>query len=238
MIYIGTSGYNYKHWVDNFYPKDLSQRKWLKYYSGFFNTVELNVTFYRLPQEKAFLSWYKETPKDFKFCLKGSRFITHVKKLKDVNELVKNFMNQAKLLKEKLEVVLWQFPENFKSNLERLEVFLKILKAYKIRFAFEFRNESWFIDEVYELLKKYNYSLVIADSSQWPYVEKITSNFLYLRFHGGQELYGSKYSEKELETQAKKIKDWQRKADVYVYFNNDFRGFAVENALKLKELTK
>jgi len=247
-LYIGTSGYSYGHWISRFYPKNLPQKSWLSYYCQFFNSVELNVTFYRLPKEEAFLLWYKETPVSFIFSVKGSRFITHVKKLKNVEEPVKLFMERASLLKEKLGVILWQFPKNFKLNLERLEGFLKILKKYKTRFVFEFRNESWFVKEVYNLLEKYNRALVIADSPQlcssifagqaiWPHVGGITADFLYIRFHGPRKLYGSKYSKKELEDWAFKIKNWQKQAkDVYAYFNNDFQAFAVKNARQLKSL--
>ena len=164
-ILIGTSGYNYPHWGGGvFYPKKLPQRRWLEFYSREFNTVELNVTFYRLPQESAFLSWRKRTPDGFKFAVKGSRFITHVKRLKDPGQPLKLFFSRVKLLKEKLGPVLWQLPPSFKSNPKRLAGFLKALKKYKsIRQAFEFRNETWFSDEIFKMLKLENASLCSAD---------------------------------------------------------------------------
>lgn len=242
-IYIGTSGYSYPHWRGIFYPQDLSESKWLEYYSKFFSTVELNVTFYRLPQESAFLSWYKRTHEDFLFAVKGSRFITHVKKLKDVKESLKLFFSRAKILKEKLGVVLWQFPESFQyqvSSVKKLEDFLKTLshvtKSMSLRHAFEFRHESWFYEEIYDLLRKYNSALVIADSNRWPQTEEITADFIYIRFHGGKSLYSSEYSKKELESWAKKIKKWVLKRNVFIYFNNDAYGFAVKNAEQLKRI--
>lgn len=249
-IYIGTSGYSYPHWQDVFYPSDLSQSKWLEFYTQYFNTVELNVTFYRLPQESAFKTWHQKTPDDFIFSIKGSRFITHVKKLKDVEESLKLFLDRCSILEEELGVILWQFPPNFKLaigdkesgiRIERIEKFLKLLISYRLslnaRYAFEFRHESWFCQEVYDLLKQYNCALVIADSPSWPAVEEITANFVYIRFHGGQELYGSNYSQKELKNWAEKIKVWSKQGlDVYCYFNNDAYGYAIENAKMLKRL--
>lgn len=243
-IYIGTSGYSYEHWKSLFYPKDLPSYKWLEYYTKYFNTVELNVTFYRLPQKSAFKSWYKRTPKDFLFVCKGSRFITHVKKLKGVKKATKLFFTRANLLQEKLGVILWQLPPSWKVNLERFEEFLKILDLYKrqkglpsIRQAFEFRNETWFCKKVFDLLKRYRIGLVIADSPRYPLIERVTSDFVYLRFHGGKILYGSEYSKRELKDWAKKIKKWQRKKlDIYGYFNNDAQAFAIKNAKELKRL--
>jgi len=236
-IYIGTSGYQYYHWRGLFYPENLISYKWLEYYAKFFKTVELNVTFYRLPPESAFKGWSRRTPKDFIFVLKGSRFITHVKKLNNIREATKLFFDRAKLLKEKLGIVLWQLPPGWKVNADRLEKFLKFVSKDKIRQAFEFRNETWFCSEVYKLLKKYRAGLVIADSPYYPKIEKITANFVYLRFHGGRVLYGSEYSKKELTEWAKKIKKWLRRGlDVYVYFNNDANAYAVKNARELVKL--
>ena len=238
--YIGTSGYNYSHWSNGvFYPEGLTQNKWLEYYCQFFNSVELNVSFYRLPSKKTFQNWYKRTPKDFYFVVKGSRFITHVKKLKDCKEPLKMFLENASGLKERLVCILWQLPPGLKKDLKRLEDFLKLLKksVNNIRQAIEFRNKSWFDRENYDLLKRYNTCLCFAHSDRWPCVKEITSDFLYLRFHGGEILYGSNYSESQL-------KEWADFAlsttinRIFAFFNNDAHGFAVKNALKLKELLK
>ncbi len=239
-IFVGTSGYSYQHWRGIFYPEDLPEREWLEYYAKHFNTVELNVSFYRLPKKEVFKGWRKRTPKDFIFSVKGSRFITHIKKLKDCEEPLETFFKNALGLKEKLKVVLWQLPARFKVSPERLTDFCKILKkkySKNIHHAFEFRDESWFCDEICEILKKYNFGLVIAHSRQWPVKEIITADFVYLRFHGGEELYGSEYSSKELCAWAEKVKKWRPEV-VYSYFNNDARGFAVKNAKEFQTLLK
>lgn len=232
--FVGTSGWSYPHWQDVFYPDGLSQSKWLEHYAQFFNCVELNVTFYRLVQKKTFHNWYKRTPDKFYFVAKGSRFITHIKKLKGIGESLALFIDNAKGLKEKLSAVLWQFPPGFKRDLKRLETFLKLLKKTKIRQAFEFRHQTWFDREVYALLKKYNACLCIAHSGHFPCVREITADFVYLRFHGGESLYSSDYSDREL-------KEWSdfaksTKKDIFAFFNNDAYGYAVKNALKFRGL--
>lgn len=242
MIKIGTSGYSYFHWRGVFYPENLPPSKWLEYYSHYFDTVELNVTFYRLPQKKIFESWYKQTPHDFIFVIKGSRFITHIKKLKDCQDSLNLLFDRILALKEKLGIILWQLPPNFKANPKVLEEFLKTLaqkwvmfSKNKLRCSFEFRNQSWYTAEICDLLKKYNYALCIADSPNFPKVEKVTADYLYIRLHGGTELYSSNYSDKELELWTSKIKKWQKQnLDIYIYFNNDAFGYAIENAKKLK----
>lgn len=251
MIKIGTSGYSYNHWIEIFYPKDLPQTKWLSFYTKNFDSVELNVTFYHLPDKKVFENWYKNTPKDFTFAVKGSRFITHVKKLNDIEKPLKLFLSKTKFLKEKLGVTLWQFPANLHLatsdkrqgiKIERLKKFLKLLKTQTqnsdLRHAFEFRNKTWFCQEIYDLLKKYNCALVISDSLHFPYKEEITADFIYIRFHGGKALYSSEYKEEDLKNWALKIKKWgKQKKDVYCYFNNDAYGYATKNAKTLNKLT-
>jgi uncharacterized protein YecE (DUF72 family) len=241
MLYIGTSGYNYPHWWNGvFYPSDLPQKKWLEFYTGFFDTVELNVSFYRLPKKEVFQGWYKRTPKEFVFAVKGSRFITHIKRLKDCREPLSLFLDRALPLKEKLGAVLWQLPPRFKFQKERLEEFcvlLSTLPRSKLhRHAFEFRDESWFCDEAFRILEEFGFAFCIAHGSGLPFIEKITSDFVYLRLHGGEVLYGSNYSDKELKQWAGRMQDWRKKAKiVFVYFNNDAYGFAVKNALSLKK---
>lgn len=238
-LYIGTSGWSYPHWEGIFYPEGLTKRKWLEFYTGHFNTVELNSSFYHLPKESTFSDWYERTPKGFLFAVKVSRFISHVKYLKDCKEPWLNFYQRAKLLKEKLGPFLIQLPPNWEKDLERLKDFARVIKEVspKERFGFEFRNESWFVKEVYEVLEDYNLALVLADTPYYPYVEKITADFVYLRLHGSERLYASRYSTKQLKGWAKKIKNWQKKGlNVYCYFDNDAQGFAVENAKELLEL--
>jgi len=234
-LFIGTSGWNYPHWRDVFYPKELSQSSWLQHYTKFFNCVELNVTFYRLVQMKTFQNWYERTPEHFYFVVKGSRFITHIKKIKGIGESLKLFIDNAIELKGKLAAILWQFPPSFKKDLDRLESFLKLLKKTKLRQAFEFRNENWFDKEVYALLKEYNACLCVAHSSRFPCVKEVTADFLYLRFHGGGSLYSSNYSDKELKEWAAFAKKFPNK-DIFAFFNNDAYGYAVKNALRFREL--
>lgn len=236
-IFIGTSGWQYGDWSDGvFYPPDLSNKDWLKYYSGHFKTVEVNASFYHQMSAKTYQKWRETTPKDFIFSVKISRFLTHIKKLKEPKEPWRRFIKNAKELKEKLGPILVQLPPNFKANAERLENFLKIA-AKKHKLAFEFRDEGWFCDEIYAILKKHGAALVIADSKEWPTPEKITADFIYIRMHGPAGLYSSKYTAKHLRNLADKIKTWKKKArEIYVYFNNDTEGYAVENANELGQL--
>lgn len=235
-IYIGTSGFSYHHWSLKFYPKEIKQADWLKYYAKFFNSVELNVSFYRLPDEGTFEKWCKSTPVDFVFVIKGSRYITHIKRLKVEKASIDIFMKRAELLQKKLHVVLWQLPPRMKKDIVRLETFLKLINRYKYRFVFELRNESWFSQDVYDVLKKYNAALVVADSPRFPRADVQTADFSYLRFHGGKYLYSSKYSPKEMKDWSKKIVKLAGNGDVYAYFNNDANAFAVKNSLELKKL--
>jgi len=242
MVLIGTSGYNYPHWWNGvFYPSDLPQRKWLEFYAGHFDTVELNVSFYRLPKKEVFEGWYKRTPKKFYFAVKGSRYITHIKRLKDCREPLTLLSENASPLKEKFGVVLWQLPPRFKFQKDRLEAFCVLLstlpRAKRIRHTFEFRDESWLCEEAFRILEEFSFAFCIAHGSGLPFVDRVTSDFVYLRLHGGEVLYGSNYSDKELKRWAEKIEGWTEKGkDVFVYFNNDAYGFAIKNALTLKKI--
>lgn len=234
---IGCSGFNYGGWTGNFYPPDLSQRKWLDYYCKVFNTVELNVTFYRLPLASTFTKWYNETPPGFIFAVKGSRFISHIKRLLETEEPLKIFFERALNLRDKLKVVLWQFPPNFKINTERLNVFLRHLKKYPVRNTFEFRHESWITEEVFNLCKKYNVSLCTAD---WPeFIDDlpVISDFVYIRRHGEGGSYATCYSKAALKKDVKRIKNYLKDdKDVFIYFNNDAFGYAPKNAKELMEM--
>jgi uncharacterized protein YecE (DUF72 family) len=205
--------------------------------------VELNVTFYRLPQESTFMGWYKRVPEDFLFVIKGSCFITHIKKLRDCEEPLETFLNHAQHLKEKLGIILWQLPPGTQINIERLTRFCTLLSRFKVsrqvRHVFEFRHKSWYCEETYHLLRECKFSLCIAHSSRWPQVKVSTADFIYLRFHGGEVLYGSDYSEEELQRWASEAKHYLKEGkDIFAYFNNDAYGFAVKNALRFKELVK
>jgi uncharacterized protein YecE (DUF72 family) len=244
-LYIGTSGWVYPHWQDIFYPKNLAPKDKLKYFSRHFKTAEINFSFYHLPLSKTYQKWYRETPADFLFAVKASRFITHIKRLKRVKMAWKTFLENSLHLKEKLGPILFQFPSNFKAdkeNIKRLKDFLKILQSSSqkdLKFAFEFRHSSWCNQKIYNLLKKYRAAWVIADSPRYPRAEVVTTNFVYIRMHGGKTLYSSNYSIKELKEWAKKIKKYANQSlNVYVYFNNDAKGYALKNAKTLKDFLK
>ena len=237
--FIGTSGFSYSHWKDGvFYPKGLSQREWFSFYASQFDTVEINSTFYRLPRVEVFEGWYKKAPKDFVFVLKGSRFLSHVKKFKDPKEPWEIFYEKALILKEKLGPILFQTPPSWQKDLSRLQNFLKIVPK-NLRFAFEFRHPSWFNEEVYEVLKKFNACLCFVSSPDWPTAEVFRADFIYVRFHGEERLYSSDYSDKKLKEWAQKFKKWLKDGrDVYAYFNNDALGYAPENAKTLKRFLR
>jgi uncharacterized protein YecE (DUF72 family) len=234
---IGCSGFLYDSWRGNFYPENLPHKKWLTFYVENFNTVELNVTFYRLLKKEAFERWYKEAPDNFAFVLKGSRFITHIKKLKDVELPLSTFFNVTTPLKEKFEVVLWQLPPNLKVNLKSLEDFIEALKQYPLRHVFEFRNKSWLNKKVFNILSASNMAVCMAD---WPeYIDElpITSDYVYIRRHGDNGSYATNYTPEQLKKDAKRIKEYIKQGkDVYIYFNNDAFGYAPKNALELKAL--
>ncbi len=238
-VLIGTSGFSYKHWRGTFYPADLAQKNWFDYYCEHFPTVELNVTFYRLPKEETFKKWRSETPEHFSFALKGSRFITHIKRLKDPADPLKTFMDRMRPLGPKIGVLLWQLPPNFKRDTERLKGFLRALRRYRRRSAVEFRNESWLEGEIFDLLEDEGVGLCMAD---WPpFVDElpITADFTYIRRHGQGGSYATKYSIEELKNDARRIRIYRRqKKDTYIYFNNDAYGYAPQNALELRRILK
>ena len=240
-LFIGTSGWVYSHWEEIFYPEDLQGKAKLKYFSQHFKTTEINYSFYHLPRSSTYQNWYLQTPEDFLFAVKASRFITHIKRLKGVKEAWKIFIENALNLKEKLGPILFQFPPSFRANeteSERLEDFLKLITKNKLRYAFEFRHQSWCDKKVYDLLKKYKVVWVIADSSSYPKAEVVTANFVYIRMHGSKVLFTSNYTKRELKDLAQKIKKWLKTSNVYVYFNNDAYGYAIENAKELIKFCK
>ena len=233
-VNIGCSGFSYDHWRGVFYPEGLPKSRWLNYYTEKFHTVELNVTFYRLPKESTFEKWRGETPADFRISVKGSRYITHVKRLKDPKDPLKRFFDNIRPLKEKMAVVLWQLPPSFKADIERLEIFLKAVKPYRAKNTFEFREESWVkSDEVKEMLAANGASFCMAD---WPaFINDLPQDtgLVYIRRHG-HGTYGASYSADELKEDARRIKGYAKKGkEVFIYFNNDIEGFAPKNALEL-----
>ncbi|WP_281950479.1 DUF72 domain-containing protein [Nitrosophilus kaiyonis] len=232
-VYIGTSGFYYAHWKGVFYPQDLPKTKYFDYYVKNFDTVELNSTFYHLPKEKTVEHWNEKTPEDFIFSLKAYRGITHYKRLKDVKDDIYLYLHLLKPLKRKIGIILFQLPPSLKKDLDLLASFLHILPT-GYHYAVEFRNDSWYFEDTYELLRHYNVSFCIHDfeRKKSPIVE--TSDNIYIRFHGPSGRYTGSYSDKYLKEWALKIKDFtKRNKKVFCYFNNDFEGYAVLNAKKL-----
>jgi uncharacterized protein YecE (DUF72 family) len=239
---IGCSGWNYKHWRNGvFYPPRLAARRWLEFYAQHFDTVEINATFYRLPTEEAVARWVAETPPEFCFAVKMSRYVTHVKRLTDTPKYTATFYERIEpmLRSPKLGATLWQFAPNFQRTEVNVERLGETLAQHRPgRHAFEFRHASWFVDETYDELRSAGAALVIGDDPRRPFqTREVTSDFAFVRFHGGGELESGDYTEAELESWAQWIEQVRsRGIDVFAYFNNDWEGFAIENGLRLKEL--
>ena len=235
-VRIGCSGWNYKHWRERVYPRGLPPRRWLEHYATLFDTVEVNATFYRLPTEKAVRGWVEQSPPDFLFAVKASRYLTHIKRLTDLGEGVERFYERIRPLVEspKLAPVLWQLPATFHRDDERLRAALDALPPG--RHCFEFRHPSWFADEVYALLREQGAALVIGDTPRRPFqTQELTADWTFVRFHYGRRGRNGNYSERELEEWACRFEDWRQRVEIYAYFNNDWEGYAVKNGLWLKK---
>ncbi|MCL5411766.1 MAG: DUF72 domain-containing protein [Patescibacteria group bacterium] len=242
-VYLGTSGWVYDDWKGRFYPKGLKSEERLRFYSTIFNTVEINSSFYRLLKLETFRKWAEDVPLEFRFSIKGSRYITHNLKMKPskiLEDAVARFLKTVEGLEEKGKLILWQLPPNSRVDLEKLDSFLELLARLqnrKLKNAFEFRHESWLNSAVYDTLKKYDSAMVIIDSPKWPKIQTLTASFAYLRFHGADSIYSSDYSEEDLRRWARKIKVWQKQGlEIYGYFNNDVKAFALKNAVSLKNI--
>lgn len=236
--WIGCSGFSYNHWAKGvFYPAQIPRKRWLEYYAGCFGTVELNVTFYRLPDPETFMGWGQRTPRDFRFTVKGSKFITHVQTLSVGRQVVDQFMERAGLLEDKLGPVLWQLPPGMEADKKKLEGFVNLLAAYhRSRHAFEFRHESWFVEPVYKILREAGMTAVSADMPRKLPEPPDDFPFLYLRKHGppGCKPYNGAYPGEALEQECNRVaKALGQGRDVYVYFNNDMGGHAPRNAQTL-----
>jgi len=232
---VGTSGYQYDHWKRLFYPKELSKKHWFAHYAQHFDTVEINNTFYRLPSAQAFDAWRQQAPPEFCYVLKFSRYGSHLKRLKDPRATIQRFLQVARRLKKFLGPILVQLPPNWNVDTDRLQEFLKAAPRSR-RWAFEFRDPSWLCEEVFAILQKYNAALCIHDMIA-DHPRRITADWVYLRFHGNH--YSSSYSHQILKAQARWIK--QRLGDgqdVFAYFNKDAQGYAVDNAIQLKQYVR
>lgn len=235
--FIGCSGFHYKDWKGKFYPEDIPQKKWLEYYAEQFDTVEINNSFYRMPKETTMEQWYERVPEGFSFTLKGSRYVTHIKKLNDIDESVKNFYHLADLLKEKLGCILWQLPPNLRKNAEKLKNFCSVLNE-DYHNVIEFRHNSWYDEEVYNIMKNHNVAFcIISAPGDLPEDTITTADFAYVRFHGKKDWYNYKYSKDEMETWSNSIQSLNAK-QVYAYFNNDYDANAIKDGHQLQELLK
>lgn len=238
-LHIGTSGWSY-NWKGIFYPENLKSSEYLNYYSKIFNATEVNSSFYHYTMQKTIDKWIDLTPKDFKFCVKLNREITHYKKLKDINENLNLFMSRFLFMKEKLGLVLIQLPASFKFDYPLIKDFYDLINLNypNNKFAFEVRNTTWFTDESFNLMKKYNITFVISDSgNKFPYSETITSDTIYIRLHGNEKLYSSSYTDNELIKYSELIINiLNNNKDVWVFFNNTMTGEAIKNALRLEEI--
>jgi uncharacterized protein YecE (DUF72 family) len=237
-VRIGTSGWHYKHWCGPFYDQKLPGSKMLAEYVRHFDTVEINNSFYRLPTVEAFHSWRENTPDNFCFAVKGSRFITHMKKLKDPENALENLIPRAKELKEKLGPILFQLPPKWMLNTDRLEAFLSALPR-EHRYAIEFREPSWHTQCVYDILHRYNVAFCIFELNGKHSPLQVTADWTYVRLHGPGGPYQGSYSNERLSEWAQWITEKQRLLkSVFVYFDNDQAGYAVQNALELKRLLR
>jgi uncharacterized protein YecE (DUF72 family) len=235
-VYIGTSGWSYKSWDKAFYPKDLPKLRQFEYYVTQFPTVEINNTFYRLPTLNAVRGWRDKAPPGFVYAVKGSRFITHMKKLTNLDGAVKNYFERIKALKKRTGVVLWQLPPFLKKDADRLEHFLKILpEGY--RYAVEFRHGSWLDEDIFSILHKHRVAQASVSSQGMPMNLTVTTDFLYIRFHGLEGGSAHDYTRAELEPWAAHIRHHSKEGKtVYAYFNNDINVRAPENAKMLMEI--
>lgn len=261
---IGISGWTYTPWRGVFYPKGLAQKRELEFASRALNSIEINGSFYSLQRPTSYCAWYEATPPGFIFSVKGARFITHMKKLRDVEAPLANFFGSGVLaLREKLGPILWQFPPNFGWNEQRFRDFFELLPqttteaaeltrlhddklrfepwtkidaARPLRYCVEIRHPTFLVPEFFALLRRYNVAFVFADTAgKWPYAEEVTADFVYIRLHGAEQLYVSGYSESELDWWAERLRRWTKRRDGYVYFDNDAKVHAPFDAKRLAQ---
>lgn len=234
---IGTSGWQYDHWKGAFYPENIKKKEWFDYYTDHFDTVEINRSFYSLLSREALEDWKERCEKDFLFAIKGSRYITHMKKLKDPKDPLEKLFDSIHVLDNQLGPVLFQLPPHWKCNPDRLREFLESLPE-KQRYAFEFRDPSWFCDEVYSLLHEHNCAFCIYQIAGEDSPREITADFAYIRLHGPSEnAYEGEYGGSGLSGWVGAMRAWESKVDdFFVYFDNDQYGYAPKDALKLRDI--
>ena len=235
-VRIGTSGWDYPHWQEIFYPEDCPKTKWLEYYTRNFDVLELNASFYRLPTAETFGKWRQRSPSGFFWAVKMNRYVTHIRRLKNVAEAMSRFYEVVSFLGDKLGPILIQLPPNLLYDNFLLLDFLNLLDP-SLKHALEVRHASWIQDEVLHILHQRNVAFCISDTAgRYPMKLAVTADFAYLRLHGSRVLYASLYSEEELRAWADTISEWA--CETWVFFDNDFGGNAVRNALRLREIFK
>jgi uncharacterized protein YecE (DUF72 family) len=235
-LYIGTSGWSYEHWKGPFYPEDLASQDMLGHYAQRLRSVEINASFYRLPERATFEHWRDAVPDGFRFSVKASRYITHMKKLKDPKASVRRFFTRAGALGRALGPILFQLPPRWSLDERRLADFLDQLPV-QYRYSFEFRDSTWLNDRSFALLRQHNAALCIYDLAGFLSPLEITADFVDVRLHGPKTAYGGSYETRALARWAKRISTWSRTGHtVYCYFDNDERGYAADNALRLQAM--
>lgn len=236
-IHVGTSGWHYKHWLGTWYPEGTKPAAQFSYYLEHFDTVEINNSFYKLPSVETFTAWRKAAPRGFVYAVKASRYITHMRKLMEPEKSFEKFWANVAALKEKLGPILFQLPPLWKVNTDRLEAFLAALPK-KHRYAFEFRNPTWYHKDVYALLNAYDCAFCIYELAGHLSPPQVTSSFVYVRLHGPDERkYSGSYTDEQLQSWARKCRAYASKGrDVYIYFDNDELGHAAFNAQRLRAL--
>lgn len=237
-VHIGTSGWHYKHWRGPFYPSEIRTADMLPFYARHFDTVEINNTFYRLPTPTAVKSWRNVAPPNFCFSVKGSRYLTHMKKLKDPKPGLAKFFQRIEHLGEKLGPIVFQLPPGWHCNADRLESFLKALPGNH-RYSFELRDPSWHNQTIYGLLRRHNAAFCLYELAGFRSPEEITADFTYVRLHGPLGAYQGSYTKEQLASWSRRIRRWRRELkEIYIYFDNDQSGFAALNALELRKMIR
>lgn len=236
-VYIGTSGWSYPHWKPVFY-RDVPRKDWLRYCATLFTGLEINASFYRLQKPETYARWRDETPSGFRFALKGHRYLTHVRRLKEPDAGIDRERDGASRLAPKLAVVLWQLPASFRRDIGRLRGFARALHSWRrVRHALEFRHESWFDDEIAACLGEHRLAVCQSDAADWPMWQTVTTDLVYVRLHGHTRTYASAYSRGLLDYWADRILGWSKEGrTVHVYFDNDSEGAAPRDALRLMNL--
>ncbi len=234
--YIGTSGWSYDHWKGPFYPPDIRVEEMLPFYCRHFQSVEINNSFYHLPEKATLKQWHDNTPKGFLFAVKASRYITHMKKLKEPNQSLSTLLERITLLEEKLGPLLFQLPPRWHYNGERLSSFLDSL-SQDFRYVFEFRDPSWINEECTELLAKHGAAFCIYELDGFLSPREVTADFVYVRLHGPKSAYQGSYALKTLADWAGALSTWSRQGkQTYCYFDNDEAGYAAQNAKALQSM--